>query len=135
MDFDDWIRVLMVFGAILIASIATYLKDRAKRKRVSVQSARQPAPTPFHSSYIQSYSETKGFIPTSGTPPTPPPAPATKRLIDSAPETEGERVTIDETFAETIQVAPSPASDKLNLHDKDTLRRAIILSDILPPKF
>ncbi|MGM9870411.1 MAG: hypothetical protein ACI31E_01285 [Muribaculaceae bacterium] len=60
--------------------------------------------------------------------------------------TEGSRATADSPVPPAVHEsleAPrtaatteaSTSASALNLHDKDALRRAIILSDILPPKF
>lgn len=60
--------------------------------------------------------------------------------------TEGSRATADSPVPPAVHESLEPSrtaatteastpASALNLHDKDALRRAIILSDILPPKF
>lgn len=66
--------------------------------------------------------------------------------VPPVPEfTEGSRVTADSPvppavhesleLPRTAAAETSTPASALNLHDKDALRRAIILSDILPPKY
>lgn len=51
---------------------------------------------------------------------------------------EGERVTKVKKVSVNVPISLPVQNDKdlgVNLHNKDTLRKVIILSDILPPKF
>lgn len=55
--------------------------------------------------------------------------------IPAIPVVEGERVTVDTPPLPSPAMDTIPSSAPFSLRDKDALRRAIILSEILPPKF
>lgn len=55
--------------------------------------------------------------------------------LPAVPAVEGERVTDDTPPLPSPSMGTIPSSTPFSLRDKDALRRAIILSEILPPKF
>ncbi len=119
MDLGDWIGAIIFLGTILIG---LFSKKDKKEKEEEVNVGSTFHYTSAHSASAHSAS-------------TPPPAPARQVTPPELPAIEGARATEDIPATPMEQKQSEPATDPLGLRDKDTLRRAIILSEVLPPKF
>lgn len=117
MDFDDFKELLTTFAVILVTAFFGYFAEAVKKKKQRLQSHAQTERSRIESEPYQSIQT--------------PPAPVDEKNTPAISSSfiEGERVTKD-TPTETVKT-----ENNICELGREGLRRAVIWSEILSPKF
>jgi len=143
MDFGDWIGGVLIVGGLIFSAFSDKKKSKEKEapserdvRHNYEQTEEESSPfaysNAFRSFFIEEDSD--AHVKEDISRPKPEERPAIPPDIPSDLE-EGQRITADISSL-ALDAEPKASSEKpFALHDKNVLRRAIILADILPPKF